>query len=412
MKKYWRIILWIVWIIIAAIGTFGFVERVFIGHTKANYGSYIIWGLWVSAYIYFIGLSAGAFLLSSMIYVFGVKRLEKIGRLALFTAIVTLMMALLSIWCDLGQMFRAYRVLTSPNFGSMMTWMVWLYTGYTIIMLVELWLAMRADLSLWRSEPGLRGLMGRTLSLSRGPLTPKQNAWSKHWLKVLAIVGVPLAVAFHGGVGALFSTLSARPVWHTPLMPILFLTGALVSGGGLMAFVVATFWPERNEEHRQMVTFIGRAVLGLLVFDVVLEWAEFSVPMWYGVGHEYDLLMRILFGEFGWVFWGLHVGLGTLLPLALLALWGNRAGAVGLAGLLIAVTFMTVRLNIVIPGLLDPHLRGLQNAFLDHRLVFWYVPSWFEWQVTMFIVAFGSALFYLGYHFLPLTVHSTRHAST
>ena len=73
--------------------------------------------------------------------------------------------------------------------------------------------------------------------------------------------------------------------------------------------------------------------------------------------------MRILFGEFGWVFWGLHVGLGTLLPLALLTLWGNRTGAVGLAGLLIAVTFMTVRLNIVIPGLLDPHLRGLQNAF-------------------------------------------------
>jgi Ni/Fe-hydrogenase subunit HybB-like protein len=363
MKKHWRIILWSLWIVIAVIGSLGFFERVFIGHTKANYGSYIIWGLWVSAYIYFIGLSAGSFLLSSMIYVFGVKRLEKIGRLALFTAIITLMMALLSIWCDLGQMFRAYRVMTSPNFGSMMAWMVWLYSGYTIIMLLELWLAMRPDLARWRSEPGLRGLIGRTLSLSSGPLTPKQAVWSNHWLKVLAIVGVPLAIAFHGGVGALFSTLSARPVWHTPLMPILFLTGALVSGGGLMAFVVSAFWPERNEEHRQMVSFIGRAVLGLLVFDVVLEWAEFSVPMWYGVGHEYDLFVRILFGEFWWVFWGLHVGLGTLVPLALLALLGSRARAVGLAGLLIAVTFMTVRLNIVIPGLLDPHLRGLQTAF-------------------------------------------------
>lgn len=109
---------------------------------------------------------------------------------------------------------------------------------------------------------------------------------------MLAIVGVPLAVAFHGGVGALFSTLSARPFWHTPLMPILFLTGALVSGGALMAFVVAALYPHRDDEYRQMVTYVGRAVLGLLIFDVVLEWAEFSVPMWYGVGHEYDLLMR------------------------------------------------------------------------------------------------------------------------
>ena len=76
MKKYWRLILWIAWIIIAAIGTFGFAERVFIGHTKANYGSYIIWGLWVSAYLLhrpFGGIVPAL----SMIYVFGVKRLRK-----------------------------------------------------------------------------------------------------------------------------------------------------------------------------------------------------------------------------------------------------------------------------------------------------------------------------------------------
>jgi molybdopterin-containing oxidoreductase family membrane subunit len=161
-----------------------------------------------------------------------------------------------------------------------------------------------------------------------------------------------------------------------------------------------------------MVSFIGRAVLGLLIFDVILEWAEFSVPMWYGVGHEYDHLMRVLFGEFWWVFWILHVALGTLLPGALLVFRGSRAWAVATAGLLIAVTFMTVRLNIVIPGLLDPHLRGLQNAFTDHRLVFWYVPSWFEWRVTFFIVAVGAALFYLGNRFLPLTEHHARRQST
>jgi molybdopterin-containing oxidoreductase family membrane subunit len=185
-------------------------------------------------------------------------------------------------------------------------------------------------------------------------------------------------------------------------MPILFLTGALVSGGGLMAFVVAAFYPHRDDELRQMVSFIGRAVLGLLIFDVILEWAEFSVPMWYGVGHEYDLLMRVLFGDFWWVFWVLHVGMGCLVPLFLLVFRGDRLWSVGLAGLLVAVTFMTVRLNIVIPGLLDPALQGLQNAFTDHRLVFWYVPSFFEWQVTLFIVALGSALFYFGHRFLPL----------
>jgi len=402
MKPVTRAFLWLLWLAAAVVGTHGFLTRLVEGHRYANYGSYIIWGLWVAAYIYFIGLSAGSFLLSSMIYVFGVKKLEKIGRLALFTAIVTLCMALTSIWFDLGQMFRAWRIFASPNFGSMMAWMVWLYSYYTLVMLVELWLAMRADLCRWQSEPGLRGLVGRLLAFHHGPLPPEEEARCHHWLKVLAIVGVPLAVAFHGGVGALFSTLSARPFWHTPLMPILFLTGALVSGGALMAFVVAALYPHRDEEYRQMVTYIGRAVLGLLIFDVILEWAEFSVPMWYGVGHEYDLLMRVLFGPFWWVFWIIHVGLGCIIPGLLLVFRGDRPQAVGWAGLLVAVTFMAVRLNIVIPGLLDPHLRGLQNAFTDHRLVFWYVPSLFEWQVVIFVVAVGSALFYLGYRFLPL----------
>jgi molybdopterin-containing oxidoreductase family membrane subunit len=249
---------------------------------------------------------------------------------------------------------------------------------------------------------GVRRLIGRVLAFNRGPLSAQQDRWCHHWLKVLAITGVPLAIAFHGGVGALFSTLSARAIRHTPLMPILFLTGALVSGGGLMAFVVAAFYPDRGEQQRDMVSFIGRAVLGLLLFDVVLEWAEFSVPMWYGVGHEYELLMRVLFGDFWWVFWIVHVGLGCVVPVLLLVFRGNRTWSVGIAGLLVAFTFMTVRLNIVIPGLLDPSLRGLQTAFTDHRLIFWYVPSFFEWQVTMFIVAVGCALFYLGFRFLPL----------
>lgn len=402
MNRRWKTLLWVAWIAVAVMGVEGFLGRLLEGHRRANYGSYVIWGLWVSAYIYFIGLSAGSFLLSSLIYVFGAKGLEKIGRLALFTAIVTLGMALVSVWFDLGQMFRAHRVFTSPNFGSMMAWMVWLYSAYTIIMLIELWLAMRPDLARWSAEPGFRGLVGGLLAFHRGPLSSAGEELCRHWLRVFAMAGVPLAIAFHGGVGALFSTLSAKPFWHTPLMPILFLTGALVSGGGLMAFVAAAFYPGPEEERRRVASQIGGTVLGLLLFDVVLEWAEFSVPMWYGVGHEYDLLMRVLFGEFWWVFWILHVGLGCIVSALLLFFRRERVWAVGWAGLLVASTFVAVRLNIVIPGQVDPHLRGLQEAFTDRRLVFWYVPSFFEWQVTMFVVAFGCALFYAGWRLLPL----------
>ena len=125
--------------------------------------------------------------------------------------------------------------------------------------------------------------------------------------------------------------------------------------------------------------------------------------MWYGVGPEYELLIRVLFGDFWWVFWIMHVGLGTLIPLILLTKYREKPIVIGIAGFLIAVTFMTVRLNVVIPGLIDPPLEGLQKAFMDKRLLFSYVPSFFEWKLVLLIVCFGIAMFYVGCRYLPLT---------
>jgi molybdopterin-containing oxidoreductase family membrane subunit len=402
MNISWKKILVGLWILIAVVGTAGMVNRLLYGHHSAAYGSYIVWGLWVSAYIYFAGLSAGSFLLSSLIYVFGVKKLERIGKLSLFVAIITLIMGLCSIWMDLGKMWRVHRVFTSPNFSSMMAWMIWLYTTYSLLLITEIWFAMRPDLARWGELEGLRGRISRAVSFTKEPLTPVQEASGRCWLKMLGAFGIPLAILFSGGVGALFGTVSARPYWHTPLFPILFLVGALLSGSALIAFVTATFWPNRDNGYKETVLLLGRVVLALLVLDLVLEWAEFSIPMWYGVGSEYHLMKEVLFGKFWWVFWGVHIFFGSVIPIYLLLAKKGKPWAVGLACFLIAATFLAVRLNIVVPGLVEPNLQLLENAFVDHRLKFSYLPSFFEWQVTLFIVAIGTGLFYLGYKYLPL----------
>ncbi len=360
----------LIWLAGLVLGVVGVAERLLDGHRLAGYTSYVPWGIWVAAYIYFIGLWAGAFFLSSLIYVFDLRRLEQIGKLALFTAITTLFMALLSIWFDLGHLERFYSVFTRPNFKSMMAWMVWLYTAYFLLLLVETYYALRGD---------------------RGPL------------KVLGIIGIPLAIAFHGGVGALFATLIAREYWHSAIYPILFLTGALMSGGALMTALVAFFWPRRNPAWADLVQLLGRVTLGLLMLDVLLEWAEFSIPMWYRVGSEYVLMKNVLFGSHWYVFWIVHGLLGVAVPVALLITAPRRPLAVGAAAALAAVTFFAVRLNLVIPGLITPQLQGLQTAYQSHRLSYQYTPTVFEWQVLLFVVVLGIGVFYLGYRHLPLT---------
>jgi len=396
-------LLYILWAVAFALGSIGVYQRLMWGHQPTAYGSYITWGLWVAMYIYFIGLSAGAFLLSTLVYVFGVKRLERIGKLALFTALVALVAALLVIWFDLGHMHRFWKVYTSFAWQSLMAWMVWLYTAYFLLLVVELWFALRADLAVWTRRPDLPGRIARLLSLGKTDTSPAALERDAKALKILGGLGVPLATAFHGGVGALFGVIGARPYWYSALYPIMFLLAALASGGALLTFIVAFFWPEKgSREHHDLTVTLGSLTLALLALDLLTEWAEFSIHTYVAIPATAEAYKLVLFGPYWWVFWIVHLGLGALLPAAILILRGRQVAWVGTAAFLIASAFISARLNIVIPALAIPELRGLERAYIDPRLSFNYFPSLMEWMVGIFAIALGVALFYVGSRVLPI----------
>lgn len=168
-----------------------------------------------------------------------------------------------------------------------------------------------------------------------------------------------------------------------------------------MAIVALTYrGPE--DQRRSLLKTLSYIVVGLLLFDLLLEWAEFSTPMWYAIGRENAPLKLVLFGNFWPVFWIVHLLLGAVVPLVLLLWKPTSRFAAALGGGLVAITFLAVRLNIVIPGQVIPALEGLQEAYVDRRLRFDYVPSEFEWSVVAFLAAAGIALFYVGTRLLPL----------
>ncbi|MBI3977310.1 MAG: polysulfide reductase NrfD, partial [Chloroflexi bacterium] len=299
---------------------------------------------------------------------------------------------------------RFWKVYWNAQPRSMMAWMVWLYTGYFVLVLAEFWVAMRADLAVWSRRGGLSGALCRILSFGSSDVSDAAQARDRRLLQVLGTLGVPLAIAFHGGVGALFGVIGARPYWNTSLYPILFLTSALASGGALLAFVVAYFWPDRRSaQYHDMVTLLGRLTLGLLLLDVLMEWAEVSINLYASIPAHAEAYRALLFGPFWWVFWIGHVLLGVGVPVLLLALWPRLPRVVGAAGFMIAALFITVRANIVVPGLVVPELQGLERAFTDQRLHFNYFPSAHELLVSVFVAAFGIGLFFVGYWLLPIT---------
>lgn len=387
MKK----IFYVLWGVAFILGSVGVAQRLMYGHEPAAYGNRVVWGLWVAMYIYFIGLSAGAFLLSSLVYVFKIKMFEKVGKLALITALVTLICALLSIWLDLGHMWRAYEVITRPNLPhSMMAWMIWLYSAYLLLLVFETLLAFRIE---------------------SGKYVGEQLASYQKKLQLLASIGIPLAIAFHGGVGALFGVIASNPMWHSALTPIFFLVGAVASGSALFTMIFAFFWENKESEYyKSMLQVLAKIVLVAVLFDLLLEWAELSIALWMGTPEHTAGFREMLFGNYWFVFWLFHLLLGVAVPVFILQTKKDPI-KIGIASLLVVFTFIGVRLNIVIPGLVAEKVHGQAMAYIHPRLAYHYFPSLMEWLVGLFIVAFGIGLFYLGNKYFKLTKeHNTLNA--
>jgi len=309
-------------------------------------------------------------------------------------------MALISIVVDLGHMGRAWEVMIYANFKSPMAWMIYLYTAYFIVLLRELWLINHADFVAGMNEPGRKGQVYRFLTFGNTDASQAAVAREMRQVKLLATIGVPLAICFHGGVGALFGVVAARPHWHSGLFPVLFILSALASGGALLTVATSIFQDGLNK-HRETVVLLGKLVLALFALDLLFQISELLVGL-YGAIPGHVAGIKLMFsGPFWWVFWGGQILLGTLVPLWLLIKKGSDASMVTYACFLMALGFFAMRLNIVIPGMAVEEIAGMGRAFASPRMTVLYVPSLMEWLVTAGVVGVGLVLFGLGETFLP-----------
>jgi len=369
MNKPQKTILFIIWLVLMVWGLIGVFQRMTTGELTLNYGSYIPWGLWVAGKVYFVGLAVGASLLTWVIYAFNIQPLKSLARISLLVSIATMIAGLIVILFDLGHMGRLYEVYTRPNFSSLLAIASWL----SLIYLIYLMIVLGIDLKSGQQTGNV----------------PRVWGW----------IGIFIAIIFSGANGAEFATMVSSPYWHSAIGPILSIGGAMLSGIALVLAVSALLDDDIDE---QIIKILSRIVIGLILFVLVLEWSEYSVAMWYGRGGGYASISSILFGHYWYVFWIVHLAIGSILPLFLLLWQPAQRLVAGFSGALVATTYLAVRLNHVIPGQITPAMKGLQEAYTDKWLTFQYFPSHTEWAVFAFSVAVCIALFWLGSRILPI----------
>jgi molybdopterin-containing oxidoreductase family membrane subunit len=356
--------------------------------------SLVVWGAWVSWYIFFIGVSAGAFLLSSLVYVFNMKKYEPMGRDALLIAAISMILALLFVWIDIARLERGLFVIMYRNFTSILSWEIHFYLIYVILLIVELYFAMRVDLVKMSKSSKIY----RLLSLGSRDTSEKSISRDKRTLRVLGAIAIPIALAVHGGTGALFSGVKARIYWFSPLVPVIFIVSALVSGTALLIFFKYMRDKTSGREiDKELYLSLGKLLLFFLFVDMFfLFWEYFSG--FYGLIPDHLAILNIIMtGNYSWVFWIVQIGLGVALPIILIAYSSKTKSVLGIiiGSIFVTLGIAALRHNLVIPALAIPVIEGMPTQAI-------YFPTLIEWMSSFGLIALGLLLYSIGTRVLPM----------
>ncbi len=317
------------------------------------------WSILIVLYPYITGLVAGAFILASLERVFRVESVKPTYRLALLTALAFLLVAPLPLQLHLGHPERSLEMYLTPHTESAMAMFGFVYLWYLMAVLVlEIWLDYRKDIvGLARTATGPLRHVYRVMTLGSYDVSEEALRLDDRAGYVITLVGIPSAFLLHGYVGFIFGSVKANPWWSTPLMPIVFLFSAIVSGiATVMLLYMAVTRLRGREIDMRCVDTIARYLFYAFIIDFSLEMLDL-IHRVYEADESFHTLDFMVKTRLYFPHILVQIVLGTLLPLGLLALTqlvklteGARRGTYAAAGLLTLVGIFAMRWNVVIGG--------------------------------------------------------------
>jgi Ni/Fe-hydrogenase subunit HybB-like protein len=358
---------------------------------------YIYWSIQIVMYPYMTGLVAGAFVLSSLYHVFGVDKLKEIARFSLVFSFALLPVAMMPLLLHLQQPFRGFHVLMTPHFTSAISAFGIVFLTYASIVATEIWLVYRkyfVEMALALKAQQNRGaidsfrlLVFRALTLGAWDITPAALDKDHKACKVMAGIGIPVACFLHGYAGFIFGSVKANALWMTPLMPVIFICSAVVSGIALciLCYVVvqeirkfmakkkiarwardsqAPSVEELEGAKHQEVMLASNYLLYFMIGAITLEILDL-IFRGYTQVKSWDILREVIMERDFTKIFILQYALGNVLPFIMMVLPGRTVRRTTIATALVLFGVFMMRWNVVIGG----QAFSLSFAgFMDYKL--------------------------------------------
>ncbi len=357
---FWRGVL----LVILVLGLYSTFRRFVFGLGDAtNMSDTFPWGIWIGFdVISGVGLGAGGFVITAIVYIFNLERYRPIVKPAIVTAFFGYALVIVGLLYDLGQPHRIWHLLIYWNHHSVLFEVGWCVMIYTTVLALE-----------FSGNFFEKMRWTKLVKIQHAAIIP------------LVILGIILSTMHQSSLGSLFLIFpdKVHPLWYTPLLPLFFYISCIAVGLAMVIF--ESF-------------FSARAFKRQLEFDILVRLSRILafILAFYFLFKIEDLIrhgafMNMFEGSYeSWLFLA-EILLGVLLPSILLFIPKVRNNPTGMftAVCFAVFGFFFGRLNVTITS-----MERVNQAI--------YFPAWTEVMITVFLVAIGFTAFALAVKYLPI----------
>jgi molybdopterin-containing oxidoreductase family membrane subunit len=365
-----------------------------LGVTGLN--SPIFWGVYITNFVFFIGVSHAGTLISAILRISKAEWRRSITRSAEVITVLVLFFGLGNILIDLGRIDRLWKVIAHGRFQSPLLWDVVSLTTYLTASSVYLFLPLIPDIALLRDrmQSGFRKSLYEVLSLGWAG-TEKQIHYLEKGISIMAITVLPIAVSVHTVVSYVFS-MTVQPMWHSSIFGPYFVVGAIFSG--IAGIIVAMAFLRKVYHLEGYFRDVHFNYLGILLLVMTCLWFYFTfceyITVFYGnEPMEMSIFLEKMGGKYAPQFWFMVITC-FVIPFTILA--NNRTRNVTgtvIASISVNIGMWLERFTIVVPTLMHPRLPYELGV---------YSPSWVEWAILIGCFALFAMIYMVFTKMFPI----------
>ena len=344
------------------------------GHWVTGMSNQVVWGVPHVFAIFLIVAASGALNTASIVSVFGRDDYKPLARLSALLAIALLLGGLAVLVLDLGRPDRLIVAMTHYNFKSIFAWNIFLYIGFMFIVGIYLWMMFEPRMNRFSARVGTAAFI---------------------WRLVLTT-----------GTGSIFGFLVAREAFDSAVMAPLFVVMSLSFGTALTLLIgMLIFWINGAAIDPALTQKLRR-LLGFFVIGVAYLVAVDHLTRLYVTGHhQLERFILLDGGIYTFLFWGVQILLGTVVPAVLLLLprFCQRGYLIS-AALLVVVGALAQMYVLIIGGQVFPLELfpgySVTSTFYD-GVIAHYTPSLAELALGMGGMGLAVLVILIGVRILP-----------